>query len=86
MPVKPEDRMSAAREAMEMYQLQSQMADPIKRKYAKMTAPLKTGLNLADPSSFASQAITAVGGNPLDYTTGALVGKGVKAIANAVKK
>ena len=66
-----------------MYQLQSQMADP---KYGKTKALLKTGLNRADPNSFISQAITAAGGNPLDYTTGALVGKGVKAIANAFKK
>lgn len=83
MPVKPEDRLNAAREAMDMYQLQGDMADP---KYGKTKAVLRQGLNRSDPNSFVSQAITAAGGNPLDYTTGALVGKGVKAIANAFKK
>lgn len=82
MPVKFEDRMNAARAAMGTYQLQGNTIDP----YAKTKATLRQGLNRSNPYSFVSQAITAAGGNPLEYTTGALVGKGVKAIANAFKK
>ena len=82
MPLTPDDRKAAAQKAMEMYQMQA-YSDPI---YGKKKAALATALNRNDPNSLVSQAITAAGGNPLDYTTGALVGKGVKAIANMIKK
>lgn len=83
MPLTPEDRRTAAQKAMEMYQQQGYGND---LKYGKTRAVLGAALNRSDPNSFASQAITAMGGNPEDYTTGALVGKGLKGIAKAFQK
>lgn len=84
MPIDPNDRMSAARDAWEQYQLANTMGGDL--KYAKTRAGMKMALNRNDPNSLISQVITGAGGDPQDYTTGALIGKGIKSLSQLGKK
>ena len=82
MPLTEEDRKTAAQKAMEQYQMQT-YSNPM---YGKQKAALTAALNRNNPNSLVSQAITAAGGKPEDYTAGALIGKGAKALVGALGK